>query len=164
MEKPTFDSALEGLDRMVASVDERELVQLLAKHASEEGALLHRYERFTREASSSSARYLVALIVEDERRHHRVLAEMANAIAWEDSGEAPPGTVPWMAPASDEALQRETQALLAAERQDRRELQAFKKRLKDYEDTTLWGLLVELMLRDTDKHIAILTFIRQHVR
>ena len=29
--------------------------------------------------------------------------------------------------------------------------------------TTLWGLLVELMQRDTDKHIAVLTFVKKHL-
>ena len=29
-------------------------------------------------------------------------------------------------------------------------------------DTSLWSLLVDLMERDTQKHIAILTFARNH--
>ena len=32
------------------------------------------------------------------------------------------------------------------------------------EDTTLWGLLVDIMRRDTDKHIAILKFARKHIK
>ena len=42
-----------------------------------------------------------------------------------------------------------------------RELKQFAKQLKEVRDTTLWGLLVELMQDDTAKHIKILSFIRE---
>ena len=33
------------------------------------------------------------------------------------------------------------------------------KRLKEFDKVTIWGLLIELMLDDTKKHIKILKFI-----
>ncbi|HUK68552.1 MAG TPA: hypothetical protein VLW50_07345 [Streptosporangiaceae bacterium] len=41
------------------------------------GNVLARYEWFAADARSPAARYLVRLIIEDERGHHRILAELA---------------------------------------------------------------------------------------
>jgi hypothetical protein len=78
----TFDWAREGLRSTGASADIRDLIELLARHGEEEGAILSRYQRFAEEASAPETRFLVNLIVDDERRHHSLLIEMANAIAW----------------------------------------------------------------------------------
>ncbi|MGH9920271.1 MAG: hypothetical protein ACRD6W_15560 [Nitrososphaerales archaeon] len=54
----TFESATEGLRRTGASVTDCELVDLIARHGKEEGALLERHQRFAEEASPAT-RYLV---------------------------------------------------------------------------------------------------------
>jgi hypothetical protein len=162
---PIFKSAVDGLDKMGASVSERKLVEMLTRHGEEESALLERYQRFAEEAASPAVRYLVQLIVEEEGRHHRLLAEMANAVAWGWSGNSPvaatPGFILNEGPAS--SLRRETDELLAAEERDRAELRRLLKDLEPYEDTTLWGLVVDLMLLDTEKHTTILRFISGHI-
>ncbi len=53
-----------------------------------------------------------------------------------------------------------TDQLLEAERADARDLKQLAKNMKDVRETTLWGLLLELMQDDTSKHIKILQFIR----
>jgi hypothetical protein len=53
-----------------------------------------------------------------------------------------------------------TEQLLETERADAKELKQLAKKLKDMRETTLWGLLLELMQDDTSKHIKILQFIR----
>ena len=47
---------------------------------------------------------------------------------------------------------------MEGKKQDPRELKKLQKELRDVKDTTLWSLLVDLMQRDTEKHIAILDF------
>ena len=49
-----------------------------------------------------------------------------------------------------------------SEARDARELKRLQRELRDVKDTTLWSLLVDLMQRDTQKHIAILRFVRKH--
>ena len=161
----TFESAVEGLDQMGASVQERDLVGLLARHGKEEGAMLERYQRFVQEASSPAVRYLVKLILEEERNHHRLLAEMANTIAWGWSANSPAPATPEIFPQEDSsgAIAAETKDLLAAELRDRAELRRLRKQLKPYEDTTLWGLIVDLVMLDTEKHTRILRFISAHL-
>ena len=69
-----FGSPIEGLRATGASTGERDLVEWMMRHAEEEEVLLERYEHVARESTSPATRYLVELIIEDERRHHRVLA------------------------------------------------------------------------------------------
>jgi len=164
--KNNFDAAMEGLEITDAGQDTRELVELLARHGKTEGAMLSRYQRFVQEASAPETRYLVSLIIDDEQRHHRVLGEMANAIAWGLSNESPDPAVPDIThrDAGNRVLYEETQSLLKAEEQDRLELQDLRKRLKPFRDITLWELIVDLLLLDTEKHIRILRLIAKGAR
>jgi hypothetical protein len=168
----TFADAAQGISALGASVDEKQIVAMLGAHADEESALLERYRRFAGEAASPAVRYLVRLIVDDEERHHRLLAELANAVAWEGGDMGPTEAVPDLQPAErsgreperDRVLAEETKALLAAEVRDRRRLRRLHRQLEPYRDTTLWELLVELMELDTQKHIHILRFVAGHRR
>ena len=60
------------------------------------------------------------------------------------------------------SLRSGTKKLLDREEEDVVELKHLQRQLHDVKDTTLWGLLVDLMQRDTAKHIAILRFIQDH--
>jgi len=161
----TFESAMEGLRQTGASVEERELVEMLTRHGKEEGALLERYQRFVEEGPTPAGRYLVQLILEDERKHHRLLAELANTIAWGLGANSPVEATPDVYPKSkpDPAFIEETQALIKAEERDRVEMRRMRKRMKAYEDTTLWPLIIDILLLDTEKHIEILRSIARQM-
>jgi hypothetical protein len=57
-----------------------------------------------------------------------------------------------------------TERLIEVEQSDAKELKTIAKELKDVYDTTLWGLLIELMQDDTAKHVKILRFIRDRAK
>ena len=57
-----------------------------------------------------------------------------------------------------------THRLLHHEHADAKELKRLRKDLDDMRDTTLWGLLVDVMMRDTEKHISILRFVADHAK
>jgi len=162
MDHASYQTAARGLRETGASVQERELVELLSRHGREEGALLERYQRFAQEAASPATRYLVNLIVEDEQRHHRLLGEIANAIAWGMLTSAAPAVPTVTVDEHDATLLAETKALLSAEKQDRDELRRMQRRFRGYAQTTLWPLLLDLMLADTEKHAQILSFVAKH--
>ncbi len=156
-----FDSSARGLREVGASTDDRDLVELITRHGREEAERLGRYEEVA-QRSSPAMRYLMELILEDERRHHRLLAEIADAIAWGTVPNAESG-VPRPGPEDvDAELVAETEALLAAEKEDRAELRRLRRRLRSSYTGTLWPLLVEVMLHDTDKHVHILDYIAKH--
>jgi hypothetical protein len=156
-----FESSKRGLRAVGASTGDREVVEWITGHGKKEGALLERYERFAQEASSPVSRYLVKLIIEDERRHHVVLAEIAEAIAWGGVKEARPSIPRALEGGADSELIAETKKLLASERRDRAELRRLRRRLRSYSGT-IWPLLIDLMLRDTQKHTRILRYVVRH--
>ncbi len=160
--EPTFENALKGLRATGASVGTHELVELLAKHGSEEGKVLATYEELAGECTDESVQYLISLILDDERRHHRLLAEMANAMAWGGMTVGPDSMMPSIKGGMDPSLLAQTHELRRIEEADYRELKRLRRRLKPFADTTMWSLIVELMLLDTEKHMTILKFLEKH--
>ncbi len=160
----TFDNALKGLRMTGASVETRDLVDLLVRHGNDEGGLLAEYEEVAANSSDEATRYLVELILEDERRHHRLLAELANAMAWEMATISPESSTPWLSHPTERELLAKTRQLLSAERADYRELRRIRRRLRPYARTTLWALIIDLMLLDTKKHATILRFLERRRR
>lgn len=149
-----------------ASVWERQIYDVLTSHVTKERGLLEDYMAAAAKTESDALGYLVDLLIEDEKRHHRVFNELAASLKSESELSAGKPVVPRLDfNASNAAAVRYTvKMLLANEREDARELKQLKKSLRDVEDTTLWGLLVDLMERDTAKHIAILKFVEKHAK
>lgn len=159
-----FDRAFEGLRATGASADIASLVELLARHGSEEGKLLAVYEELAKSTPDKAVRYLVNLILDDERRHHHLLADIANAMAWESLNGDDVTVAPTLSAHADRALVEHTRKLRRAERDDHKQLRDLRRRLRPYADTTMWALIVDLMVLDTEKHMAILRFIERHAR
>jgi hypothetical protein len=63
-----------------ASIWESELHQHLTSHEERERTLLSEYQDAAEASESPAFRYLAALIVEDEIRHHRLFRELAAAL------------------------------------------------------------------------------------
>jgi hypothetical protein len=124
--RATFDSALRGLRMTGASVDTRALVDLIAKHGTEEGRLLSTYEGLVDTAPDEGVRYLIGLILEDERRHHRLLAEIANSMAWGSIAGSPEDSTPDLPHALTGELLEQTRRLRKAEQTDYRELRRIR--------------------------------------
>ncbi len=149
-----------------ASLWEEQLYEHLVSHAQEEQHLLGPYREAATASGSAAFRYLVSLIVEDEERHHRLFAELAESLRIDAEFRPEQPRVPHLdlaGPDRDDIVQL-TSRFLEQERQDARQLKHLKKELADVKDTTLWSLLVELMEADTAKHISILKFIEHHDR
>ena len=128
--------------------------------------MLEEYVATAEGTDSKALSYLINLLVEDERRHHRYFNELASSL----KSEAELGGVDPVIPRLDldqvdrAELLEATNLLLEHEKADAVELKRLRKELRDMEDTTLWALLVDIMMRDTDKHIAILRFVTDHAK
>jgi rubrerythrin len=147
-----------------ASTGIRELVDLLEQHGSEEGKMLSVYEELAENASDEGARYLISLILADERRHHQLLVEMANAMAWGTADESPDRATPLVSATLDQELADMTKRLRRAEEADYRKLRHLRRRVGKYGESTMWALLVELMMLDTKKHATMLRFLERRNR
>jgi rubrerythrin len=144
------------------SVWERELFEHLVDHKRHEDELTDQYEQLASEAGGHVA-YLLRLVMEDERRHHRLFDEWCNALrANAEMHEVEP-QVPYLAKTDrpDDVL-ASVRTFLAAERADEKDLARLKKLVKDVRNTTLWNVLLDVMELDTRKHITLLEFIERH--
>lgn len=149
-----------------ASAWEQKLYDHLVNHVENERDLLVAYQQAAAESHSEAFRYLAALIIEEELRHHRMFSELADSLRTDVEVRPEHPAVPrldrWGA--DPEYLVELTEKLLEREHQDAAELRGLSKDLRDLKDTTLWQLLVRLMEADTQKHIEILSFVRKHAR
>ena len=149
-----------------ASPWEDDLYRHLSTHIAVEIDLLSAYKEAAEESKSAAFSYLANLIIEDERRHHRVFEELANALRSDVEMRAVEPAVPDMAGFGDlpQKVVELTESLLAREEEDAAELRMLSRQLRDVRDTTLWQLLVKIMELDTEKHAEILRFVRKHAK
>ncbi len=157
----TFDAVIDALRTTGASVGMRKLVEIIVRHGREEGALLAKYEELSTQTTDESVRYLVNLILADEHRHHQLLVELSNAMAWGLASQPPTSAVPGLPTAIDGDLLEQTKLLRKSEQSDYRALRRIRRRLRPFSQTTLWVLVIDLMLLDTKKHATILRFVER---
>lgn len=137
-----------------------ELLAMLQEHAPREGAALAAYQRLVEESEDPDVGYLGRLILEDERRHHKVVNEMLEMLESFTSGAPHRAGDPGSGSRPDPQLRAATSELIALEREDARELRRLRRAMQGANIPPLLSLLVELMIHDTRKHIGILRAIR----
>jgi rubrerythrin len=147
-----------------ASVWEQELYEHLTSHAGKERTLLEAYNEAATVSGSAAFKYLVGLIVEEEIRHHERFRDLADSLRNDAELSSADPVIPrldWSG-ADSETIRHLTDDLIRQERADAKELRRLRRQLSDVRDTTLWVLLVGLMESDTEKHLDILKFIKDH--
>ena len=144
----------------------RELHAHLTSHVEIERGMLEEYRSAAEASSSKAFEYLVNLLIEDEIRHHRMFLELADSLETISLRPGADPQVPYLDfnRTNKEAVLDLTDTLLEKEQQDALELKRLQRELGDVKDTSIWGLLVDLMQRDTQKHIAILKFVKKHTK
>jgi hypothetical protein len=147
-----------------ASVWEHELFEHLTGHIERERGILQEYAAAANETDSKAFAYVVGLLFDDERRHHQLFAALAESLKIEAELSGAEPAVPYMdfGRADTQKVRQLTKRLLQSEAEDAHELKRLHNLLHDVKDTTLWDLIVGLMRRDTDKHIAMLEFVLHH--
>ena len=145
-----------------ASVWEQELYDHLVEHVESEWEILQDYERLAEETDSPAFAFLARMILDDERRHHKLLNDLAETIRTSAALSGEPTPIPdlglfW---ADREKILAETERFLLVEEEDNRHLKRLAKELSDVRNTTVWQLIVHLIQQDNEKHRYILRFIR----
>src|SRR2546423_13209397 len=98
------------------------VLEMLRAHDERETAILASYRRLVEDSPDEGVRYLGRLIIEDEERHHDMIAEMANRIESFLRGVSVEPSTPSLVPRVDPILLEGTRRLIALERQDAKEL------------------------------------------
>ena len=147
------------------------LLRVFESHAAAETDTLVEYRRLAESSADPMVALLMQLVLEDEERHHGLLARMStrlrDALNWTHSANAlPTGTAPG---AKDRAAAVAHKATLAAvrgsalhEREGARQLREIAKQQQDLYGG-LFSLLLQIMAMDSEKHETILRFIDQRL-
>lgn len=148
-----------------ASVFDKEAIDALIAHGREEEEVITAYEALARTTRSGVVRYLVGLIVEDERRHHRVFEQLANTLRAQATLVDARPRLPQLDVHRfrDRALLEATRHFLELERQDRARLDELQRRVRDTGDE-LDAFVIGLLRSDSERHVTILGFIEHLVR
>lgn len=148
------------------SFADRALYAHLTAHIATERGLLEEYREVAERSQSRAFRYLVNLLIQDEIRHHQIFSDLAESLETTALMKAKEPVIPFMDFDHDDsvALIAATKRLLQHENEDARELKRLQRELRSMHDESLYGLLVELMQRDTQKHLAILRFVQKHAQ
>lgn len=149
-----------------ASEWEETLYEHLTTHEEDERELLIEYQQAAQQSKSPAFSYLVSLIVEDEVRHHRLFADLAESLRTDAELRPEEPVIPRLGrwgPDPSHIVEL-SERLIEHERQDLQLLRHLRREMTDVSDTTLWDLLIRLMEADTSKHIEILDFARRHAR
>ncbi|HTW99986.1 MAG TPA: hypothetical protein VMD59_14480 [Acidimicrobiales bacterium] len=143
------------------SVWDDEVYRAFREHVVEEDKVLSSYRQLAGDATSPDVAYLVNMIMEDEKRHHRTFEELATTVRQVVDIEPADGGVPDIPLRREghKALRNTTEELLRLEREDAKRLRQLRRTLRPVAETTIWPLLVEMMELDTKKHILILKHI-----
>jgi rubrerythrin len=144
-----------------ASWWERELFTHLTDHVRNERDVLEAYVAAADATDSRALAYLVRILIEDERRHHRLFQELADSLKHDAELRDGDPAIPRLDFQLDPAVRDLTDQLIDREQEDLRELKKLQKDVREIKDTTLWSLLVDLMQHDTKKHIAMLRFVQK---
>src|SRR3546814_11058780 len=92
-----------------------------------------------------------------------MLEDLAETVKVSAELSMEPSPIPYLDLHKDrEAVLAATQALLAVEKADEKELKRLVAPPKDFKDTNLSELLLGIMPSDKPKHRSILSFIRDH--
>ena len=148
---PTEDPEGSPLDRLLHSFE---------SHIAAETDTVREYRRLADTSPDPAVRLLMQLVLEDEERHHGLLERMAarirNTLYWTHSaGALPTGSGP-----TGENARQELRAIERFARQEQegvRHLRELARRDGDLHNG-LFGLLLETMAMDSEKHQRILRF------
>jgi rubrerythrin len=133
------------------------LAHTFATHVREEVAVLGSYEQLAETTEDEGTRFVIELILADERKHHDIFERLSAAAR----GEPGPGipALPSPPPQQQADLVAASRRLLAIERDDARSLRRLRRELSPIAHDTMWRLLVDMMELDTTKHIRLLEYL-----
>jgi rubrerythrin len=143
---------------------DRALIEHLSDHIESEKDAIDLYDALAHD-EHPYVRFVAELIGEDEARHHRLFEEWIETIkALAELRDAPDG-IPHVdfRPVPPETIQM-VERLLEFEQADLVTTRALRREVRDVRTSTLWGMVVDLVIADTKKHIKVLKFLRARLQ
>jgi rubrerythrin len=143
---------------------ERLLAEFEAHETKEEQALEH-YKKFLSGITQPVTRFVVQMIVSDEEKHravtHAMISTLRGSLNWTKPAGSLEGEV---APATEaDQLLAVTEQFLELEKTGLREYKVLLKESADYYQG-LFRILLNCMIRDSEKHVELLEFLRARLK
>lgn len=133
-------------------------------HEAKEERFLEDYRNALREVKNPANRFVLQMIVADEEKHravsHALVATLKGSLTW----SKPQGSLEGEAddPAANAKLLAVTDEFINLEKEGIREYKTLMKEAAGYYHG-LFKILVNSMIRDSEKHLELLEFLRQRV-
>jgi hypothetical protein len=143
------------------------LIDRFQAHDAAERGMLKEYEDTATNSSDGGVRFLMTLIIEEERRHdeflHAMADEVRRSLVWDGRRHALPAI---SATGAERAqLLAKATRFLEAERSGKRQLDQLEGVIRRFDrGEGILSLLAQMMAFDTQKHIAILDYIRKNLQ
>lgn len=161
--------AVFGTDPIEAGTSEISEVERIMNefeaHESQEAKITRRYKELTEKFKNPLIKFLLQLIVSDEEKHqavvHAIISTLKGALTWTRSQDAITGL--YDLGEEKEELLKLTEDFIQLERDGIKEYKNLGKESKHYY-RGLFGLLLDSMIRDSEKHMEILEFLRERVK
>jgi len=143
---------------------ERLLNEFEAHEAKEEKAL-EIYKNFAGEMASPLTRFLLQMIISDEEKHraviHAMVATLKGSLNWTKPKDSLEGDS--NSSSMDAKLRDATDEFLQLERDGIREYKVLIKESSEYYHG-LFKILLDSMVRDSEKHIDLLGFLKESLK
>ena len=151
-------------ERDVRSPVERLLNEFEAHEAKEEKSV-EQYKNFLAELPDPITRLLLQLIIADEEKHRAIIRAMIATLKASLTWSTPAGTLTGAADLTQVsgALRSVTDAFIDLENEGIREYKTLAKASSGYYHG-LFKVLVESMIRDSEKHVQLLEFLSRHLK
>jgi bacterioferritin (cytochrome b1) len=145
--------------------DVERLVNEFEAHEYQEGKCLKRYKEVAAKSDNRLVKLLLQIIVSDEERHHAITramtATLKGDLSWTKRDDSITGL--YDLKAEKENLFDVTEDFIAIEKEGINEYRALIHESKGYY-RDLFVLLFHSMIRDSEKHIEILEFLRNRLK
>lgn len=134
-------------------------------HETKEDRALEFYKKTLGHMPNPLTRFLMQLIVSDEEKHravvHAMAATLKGSLTWtKPLGSLEGGSDPSVA---DGELRQATDELLHLEKDGIREYKILAKESSGYYNG-LFKVLLDAMIRDSEKHVELLEFLKEHLK
>jgi hypothetical protein len=134
-------------------------------HEAKEEHVLEEYKKFIAGVTQPVTRFVIQLILSDEEKHravtHAMISTLKGSLTWTKPAGSLEGEV---APAAEaDQLLAVTERFLELEKAGLREYKTFLKESADYYQG-LFKILLNSMIRDSEKHVELLEFLRARLK
>ena len=133
-------------------------------HETKEDRALEFYKKTLGHMPNPLTRFLMQLIVSDEEKHRAVVHAMAATLKGSLTWTKPLGSLEGGGdlPVPDGELRQATDELLRLEKDGIREYKLLAKESSGYYNG-LFKVLLDAMIRDSEKHVELLEFLKEHL-